>query len=103
MENQNDISDKILREFKERMKISHSSEDESLKRMLSSSLAALNHSCGIFDLDNAMGKELVFERARYTYNDSLEFFWDNFQTEILNLSINLMEQREQGGEKDAVI
>lgn len=84
-----EIADNILKEFKDRMKISHDSEDDNLKRLLSSSLSALNHSCGSFDFDCVLGKELVFERARYAYNDSLEFFADNFLTEIINLSFFL--------------
>lgn len=84
------VTESIVKEFKERMKIFHSTEDDSLKRTLSSSLAALNSSCGTFDFDNEVGKELVFERARYAYNDSLEFFANNFLTEIVNLSISLM-------------
>lgn len=87
-----EISDRILGEFKDRMKIFHSTEDDNLKQLLSSSLVALNHACGIFDMSYIQGKELVFERARYAYNDSLEFFSDNFQTEILNLSIKLMQK-----------
>lgn len=93
MKDQKNLSDDILREFKERMKISHSYEDENLKRLLLASIWALNHSCGEFDFDHEMGKELVFERARYAYNDSLEFFANNFLTEIMNLSINLMEAK----------
>lgn len=84
------ISDDVLQEFKESMKISHSSEDDDLRRKLSSSLVALNESCGDFDMEDEMGKELVFNRARYAYNDSLEFFSDNFLTEINNLAIRLM-------------
>lgn len=85
-----DVTDTILKEFKERMKISHGTEDENLKRLLTSSLLALNQSCGTFDFKNVQGKELVFERARYAYNDSLEFFAANFLTEIINLSISLL-------------
>lgn len=85
------IPDEILGEFKARMKISHSAEDDNLRNILYSSLAALNQSCGSFGFENVMGKELVFERARYVYNDSLEFFSDNFLTEIMNLSLSLME------------
>lgn len=91
------ISHEILNEFKERMKISHSGEDNNLKRLLSTSLTALNQSCGTFRLDNVQGKELVFERARYAYNDSLEFFADNFLTEIVNLSISLLGTEEESG------
>lgn len=86
-----DISNETLDDFKQRMKIFHSMEDDNLKRLLSSSYAALKQSCGMFELDNEMGKELVFERSRYAYNDSLEFFAGNFLTEIVNLSLSLME------------
>jgi hypothetical protein len=36
------------------------------------------------------GKELVFERTRYAYNDALEFFEDNFLSEITSLGISLI-------------
>lgn len=90
-----DISNDILKEFKERMKIMHSTEDDNLKRLLSSSLVALNNSCGEFGFDNVMGKELVYERARYAYNDLLEFFIDNFLTDINNLSLSLFNAKEE--------
>lgn len=83
------IPDTVLEELKDRMKIMHSTEDKKLKRILLSSLIALQKSCGAFDLTNEQGKELVFERARYVYNDSLEFFADNFLSEIINFSISL--------------
>jgi len=85
-----DISNEILKEFKE-----HNSEDSNLKRLLSSSMTALNKSCGTFDFANEQGKEVVFERARYSYNDSLEFFADNFLTEIVNLSLSLLQTNDQ--------
>lgn len=94
-----EISYEVLREFKDRMKISHKAEDQNLMSLLSSSMAALNKSCGTFDFTNEQGKELVFERARYAYNDSLEYFADNFLTEIVNLSLSLLptSDQEEGG------
>lgn len=87
------ILEKILKEFKGRMKIMHDSEDDNLKRLLSSSLLAIKRDCGDFDIsENEAGKELVFERARYAYNDSLEFFTDNFLTDIIAFSISLYEE-----------
>lgn len=94
------ISDVVLKEFKERMKIYHKSEDENLKRLLSSSYFALKNTCGLFELSNEQGKELVFERTRYAYNDSLEFFADNFLSAIIDLSMinNLRtSENEEGG------
>lgn len=93
-----EITDEVLQEFKERMKISHSAEDGNLTRILSASLAALNHECGTFSFDNEVGKELVFERSRYVYNDSLEYFMDNFLGEMLALSLSLgiAEEKAKG-------
>lgn len=96
MEKSNDIQEELLEEFKERMKIFHSSEDKNLKRILRASFLTLNQTCGEFGFDHAMGKELVFERARYEYNDCLEFFADNFLTEIMNLSVALMDEKDEG-------
>lgn len=94
-----EVSDVVLAEFKNRMKISHSKEDDSLKRLLSSSYVALNEACGAFDWEDEQGKELVFERTRYAYNDTLEYFSDNFRTLINNLTLRLMvsEEGDDGG------
>ncbi|PEJ35312.1 hypothetical protein CN689_06335 [Peribacillus butanolivorans] len=83
------------------MHISHSSEDDNLKRLLSFSNADLQEKCGKFDIDeNERAKELVFERTRYAYNDALEYFNDNFLSQInsLGLSISIKE-----GEPDAAV
>ena len=64
----------LLGTFKERMKIFHDAEDENLSRMF-------------FDLSDSRAEELVLERARYLYNDQVEFFFTNFQGEILELSL----------------
>ncbi|MGE6380005.1 phage gp6-like head-tail connector protein, partial [Peribacillus muralis] len=61
------VTPELLKEFKERMHISHSSEDDNLKRLLSFSIEDLQNKCGPFDVEkNARAKELVFERTRYT-------------------------------------
>jgi hypothetical protein len=77
------------------MHITHSSEDDNLKRLLSFSISSLKNSCGSFDVygekeTDIRGKELVFERTRYAYNDALEFFEDNFLSEITSLGISLI-------------
>ncbi|MEK4922385.1 phage gp6-like head-tail connector protein [Cytobacillus sp. FSL R5-0569] len=84
------ITTELLTEFKERMRISHSSEDNNLKRLLSFSYAYLIDKCGEFDINqNLLGKELVMERARYSYNDAVEFFEDNFLSQIHSLGFDL--------------
>lgn len=85
------ISDEVLKEFKSRMRISHSIEDENLKSILNMSYEDLKNRCGDFDIDEYLrGRELVFERSRYVYNDSLEFFEDNFLSEITSIGIELV-------------
>lgn len=85
------ISDEVLKEFKSRMRISHSIEDENLKSILNMSYEDLKNRCGDFDIDEYLrGRELVFERSRYVYNDSLEFFEDNFLSEITSIGLELV-------------
>lgn len=88
--------DELLVEFKERMHISHN-EDRNLKQLLSSSIAYIRRKCGEFDLErkketDISAKELVFERTRYAYNDALEYFEDNFLSEINSLSIEMLPE-----------
>lgn len=77
----------LLGVFKERMKIFHDAEDGNLSRMLVSSEKAILDLTGAFDLSDSRTEELVLERARYLYNDQVEFFFANFQGELLELSL----------------
>lgn len=77
----------FLGTFKERMKIFHDAEDGNLSRMLVSSEKAILDLTGAFDLSDSRTEELVLERARYLYNDQVEFFFVNFQGELLELSL----------------
>lgn len=82
------VADELLSEFKARMHIFHDGEDDNLKQLLSFSIAFVESRIGEFDTDkNLRGKELVFERTRYAYNDALEYFEDNFLSEIISLSL----------------
>jgi len=82
------IKDSVLEEFKKRMHIYHKGEDDNLKQLLSFSYAFVKSKIGAFDIEeNTKAKELIFERTRYAYNDALEYFEDNFLSEILSLII----------------
>lgn len=84
----NEITEELLAEFKERMKLSDD-EDSNLTRILESSIEDLIVMCGEYDVHvTKRFKTLVFEHARYTYNDALEFFGDNFQSKITELGIS---------------
>ena len=81
--------DELLKEFKQRMHIFHSSEDESLKQILNKSYIAIQSICGSFDIeDSSIGQELVMERSRYVYNEQLQFFHKNFSTLLLDFGLN---------------
>ncbi|MFE0506755.1 phage gp6-like head-tail connector protein [Peribacillus butanolivorans] len=72
------------------MHISHSSEDDNLKRLLSFSIVDVQDKCGHFDMEkDERAKELVFERTRYAYNDALEYFDDNFLSQITSLGLSI--------------
>ena len=82
------ITTDILKEFKDRMHLGDS-EDDNLTRILSASNKALIRNCGDYDIaTDETFKELVFERSRYVYNDALEYFNTNFSSEINNLGVN---------------
>lgn len=98
------ITPEILQEFKDRMHLGDY-EDDNLKRILSASNQALIESCGDYDIStHERFKELVFERARYVYNDALEYFINNFLSEINSLAISkALEEIVVEGETDATI
>lgn len=76
------ITDQIITEFKDRMRIGDY-EDDNLKRILEACEQDLISKCGNYNIiSDSVFRELVFERARYVYNDALEFFNTNFQSQI---------------------
>ena len=83
----NEITVELLAEFKERMKLSDE-EDSNLTRILKASIEDLIDKCGQYDVHTSERfKELVFERSRYAYNDALEYFDDNFVSQITTLGL----------------
>ncbi|WP_144488108.1 hypothetical protein [Bacillus sp. ABP14] len=81
------ILNEILQQFKDRMRLGDD-EDDNLRRILFASNQALIKDCGTYDInEDETFKELVFERSRYVYNDALEYFTQNFSTEINSFGI----------------
>jgi len=81
-----------LEKFKKRMKIFGTSEDESLIEILAASFLRLDSLINpVKPKSDLTFIELVFERSRYAYNDSLEFFETNFQPDILAQSLKYAE------------
>lgn len=81
----------LLNEFKVRMHIFHDSEDNNILRILESSQRDIEGLCGNVEKEPIRTMELVLERSRYAYNDSLEFFYDNFRESLMNLSFDCYE------------
>lgn len=85
----------LLKHFKERMRIFHSGEDENLSRMLESSEANILNLVGSQYPTEPRVRELILERARYVYNDQVEFFYDNFQGDLMALSLENYKLEEK--------
>lgn len=77
----------LLELFKERMRIFHSGEDNNLSRILESSEANILNLVGSQYPTDPRVRELILERARYVYNDQVEFFYENFQGDLMALSL----------------
>lgn len=82
-----ELAEEELENFKKRMKIFGTSEDENLENILSASFIRIDQLIGPYDENDDLNFiELVFERSRYAYNDSIEYFEGNFQSFILDYS-----------------
>ena len=77
----------LLEPFKERMRIFHSGEDNNRSRILESSEANILNLVGSQYPTEPRVRELILERARYVYNDQVEFFYENFQGDLMALSL----------------
>lgn len=85
----------LLKYFKERMRIFHSGEDNNLSKMLESSESAIFSLVGSKDSADPRVRELILERARYVYNDQVEFFYQNFQGDLMALSLENYKLEEK--------
>ncbi|MGY3766941.1 phage gp6-like head-tail connector protein [Vagococcus vulneris] len=86
--------EELVKEFKERMKIFHDSENAEIERSLLASRASIKRMIGSDDITIPEIKELVIERSRYAYNDSLEFFEENFQSNIIGVMLEVAIENE---------
>lgn len=80
------ITQEIVEEFMKRMHLDDE-EDGNLKNILEACFEDLRDKCGNYDIMDKRFKELVFERARYVYNDAVEYFDTNFLSQINSLAI----------------
>ena len=85
----------FLKTFKDRMRIFHDGEDDNLSKMLESSESAILSLVGSKDSADSRVRELILERARYAYNDQVEFFYGNFQGDLMALSLENYKLEEK--------
>ena len=85
----------LLKSFKERMRIFHTGEDNNLSKMLESSESVILSLVGSKDSTDPRVRELILERARYAYNDQVEFFYGNFQGDLMALSLENYKLEEK--------
>lgn len=89
------ITDEHVKKFKLKNKIYHSREDEIIKDALKSSYLFITNKCGDFSIDNNHeGAELVYNRARYEYNEALEYFDNNFMSMVTNFALKNLDFEE---------
>lgn len=93
----------LLDKFKLRMKIYHKAEDANLSRILNASQRRITDITGIAsNASDDVYDELVLERARYAYNDQVEFFDANFLDDLLSASLVSYEPGDDEGESTRV-
>lgn len=94
--------EQLLKDFKLRMRIFHAAEDSNLKNILESSKVAIKRWCGSEDITKPEIRELIIERSRYVYNDSLEFFNENFLSELMAVSLSNYVEEDVSDEETNV-
>ena len=79
----------MLQEVKDYLKITWDDEDTSLGRLIIRAKDNVDDLIGVeLDYDtNSQAKTLFLDYCRYDYNNSLEYFEDNFSKEILRLQL----------------
>lgn len=91
----------LVEKLKGRLHIFHSMQDGVFDDWITASIQAIQDRTGFKTTEDPRFKELVMERCRYIYNDSLEFFDDNFQSSLLSLSVSAytIEESEDDDEQ----
>lgn len=62
--------------------------DNRLEELLEQSKTSLNSLIGVeLDYEDKELEELLFNRVRYAYNNSIEYFEENFHSQILRIQL----------------
>lgn len=78
----------MLEEIKEYLKITWDDEDIEIQSIIEAGRSNLNDLTGVeLDFEEGQAKTLLKEYCRYSYNNGLEYFEENFAKEILRLQL----------------
>lgn len=89
-----------LDDVKAHLHIFHSVEDDYLQSLLKQSQLAVARMTGVSEGDEY--DELVLNRVRYAYNDSLDEFEERYQSVLLGLSTQLLVYDEGDSDETEV-
>ena len=87
-----------LADVKAHLHIFHSVEDDYLQSLLKQSQLAVARMSGVSEGDEY--DELVLNRVRYAYNDSLDEFEERYQSVLLGLSTQLLANEGENDETE---
>lgn len=97
------ITEKHISHFKTMNRIYHSHEDEMIKTLLNQSYEFLRSKAGPFSMDTEpRGAELVYNRARYAFNDSVEYFDEHFMSMVINFSLQNLDFSEADADETII-
>lgn len=79
----------LLQQVKDYLKITWDSEDTELNSIIKRGKATLNSLTGttIDFEEEGLSQALLLDYCRYSYNNGLEYFQDNFAKELLHLQL----------------
>lgn len=88
----------MLDELKYHLKITWNEEDDELQKLLARGEKALKRIFGL-EIDYTEEedvKELLFNWCRYSRNNAMEYFQENFRDEINTIALTLAVKNERG-------
>jgi hypothetical protein len=88
----------LLQGVKDRLHIFNTAQDNDLQASIDASVDAIKQITGFKDETDNEFIELVNERVRYIYNDSLEYFEDNFSSRLMSLSLKGYKPSSEEGD-----
>ena len=89
-----------LKSFKQRMRINTEDPDElaNLTKMLIASYTSILRLVGVSDATDPEVEELIYERSRYTYNDALDEFKENYKENIRDVFLANQPEESEGSD-----